>query len=168
MDAEVFLGDVFDGVGFVENDVVVLGQDADAFALKNQVAKEDGVVGDDDVGGVEPAAGAPVKAAGEVGALAAFAVAVFALDGLPDLGRRQFGQVAECAVFGVCRPVGQGDQFHAAVVKEGVLPLLGIVQSPLAEVVAAAFGQTGNKASSISEARSRMSFWMSCCWRLTV
>ena len=58
LQAEVVGGHVFEGVGLVEDDDLVIGQQAGPGAAQGEVAEEQGVVDDEELG-AEHAAGGP-------------------------------------------------------------------------------------------------------------
>ena len=88
-------GNMFDGMCLVQHDIFILGQHAGPFAFERQIAKQQGVIGHNNIGRLKLSPCPPVKTLGKMGALSPFAVAMFALHCLPDLSRGQFGQIAE-------------------------------------------------------------------------
>src|SRR5262249_11376360 len=102
--AEVLGGNVLQRVRLVEDDDAVVGQQAAAGAAQGQVAEEEGVVDDEELGPGHGPAGAEVEAAGVVGAGAGQAVAAVALDQVPHGRQRLERQVAAAAVLRLPRP----------------------------------------------------------------
>ena len=90
----MILCDVFDIVCFVDNNMVVVRQHAVVVFFQDQVAKQDRVVGDDDVSGIEPAPRLPIKALAEELALSSLAVSMLASYRVPDIAIGNTIQIA--------------------------------------------------------------------------
>ena len=91
--AEVIGGDGFDGVGFIEDDGFVIGQDAATIASESEVREEEGVVDDEQVGVPDAASCGVVEAVGVSGAFFAEAVTVVAEDFVPHIDGGLEGQI---------------------------------------------------------------------------
>ena len=104
-EAEVFGRDRFERVGLVEDDDVVLGQEAGPGAAEGEVGEEQGVVDDEDVGRPHPLSGREVEAVAEPGALLAQAVAVLAGHRVPDRPERLEVEVRPATVLRLAGPV---------------------------------------------------------------
>src|SRR5262249_34505126 len=98
LDAEVVGGDGFERVGLVEDDRLVVGQDVAALLADFQVAEEQGVIDDEDLGAVHLLAGTEIEALGVVGTGPAKAVARVAVDRIPHHGQGLEAQVALAAL----------------------------------------------------------------------
>jgi hypothetical protein len=147
LQAEMFTGDVFDGVGFVEDGQVVLGEIIDAGDAEGQVGEEEGVVDDEEIAALHALFGGLPEAVFEVGAFFAQAIVVFGADFVPDAGFGDGREIGEGAVGGVGGPLfdlPEGiDLFF--VFEECVLALSGLFEAALAEVIAAAFDEDGGE-----------------------
>lgn len=98
-------GDVFDGVGFVEDDGVVLGEVVDAGGAEGEIGEEEGVVDDEDSAGLHAAPGGlPVAGLVELASLAQ-AVAMLSADFVPDVAFGDVGYGGEGAVGGGFGPL---------------------------------------------------------------
>ena len=140
---EVVGRNVFERVAFVEDDDPVVGQHARPGPAQGQVAEEQSVVDDEDLGRVDAAAGFEVEAVGVVRALPAQAIAAVALDEIPHHRRRADRQVALGAID---RPPRPPADLHELVLRrrvgeEGARALLGHAQPALAQVVAPPFDE---------------------------
>ena len=146
-EAEVFAGDGFEVVGFVEDGQGAAGQEGGAGLTEGEVAEEQGMVGDDEVGGVEPAAGLLIEAGGEAVAAAVGAGVLVGADGFPDGGGGREIEVAEGAVVGLEGPraeAGEGVEVVGGV-EEGGLSAAGLFVAAEAEVIGAALGEDGGE-----------------------
>ncbi len=134
-------------VGLIEDRDVVLGQEAGARASQGQVAHEQGVVDDQDVGRPHSLASLEVEAVAELGAFLAQAVAVLGGHGVPDGRGGPEVEVGPAPVLGPVRP-----ELDLGELVE-VLDLLesrpgtrrGGVKPPEADVVRPPFHQDGRE-----------------------
>ena len=101
--------DVFERMGFVEDDGIILGQDADVAAQTSQceIGEEEGVIDDEDLRVLHVAASFEIEALAELRTLFAQAVARIALDQLPDGRHRAEIEIAAGAVFRRLGPLQQ-------------------------------------------------------------
>ncbi len=106
-ESEVVAGDGFEGVGLVEDGDVVIRQHGRAVAPEGEVAHEQGMVHDQDVGVPHPLPGGVVEALLVRLALLAQAVAVLAGDVVPDRHLGPEVQVRPAAVGRRLRPRGE-------------------------------------------------------------
>jgi len=82
---QVICGDGFDGVCFVEDDGLIIGQDIGAIAAECQVREEQSVVDDQQIRIPDSPSCRVVKAFGVCGAFFAEAVTVITVDFIPDI-----------------------------------------------------------------------------------
>ena len=138
-------GDVFEGVGFVEDDNVVFGQVIDAGHSQGEVGEEQRVVDDQDVAAVHSAFGGLPEAGFVELAFFPEAVAVLGADAFPDAGGGDLGQVGERAIGGLGGPLLDGAKGFELVgaIEKHALTSAGLLEAALAEIVAAAFDQDG-------------------------
>lgn len=86
--SEVICGDGFDGVCFVEDDGLIIGQDTGAVASECQVREEQCVINDEQICIPDSPTGRVVEAFGVCGAFFSQAVSVIAVDFVPDIHGR--------------------------------------------------------------------------------
>ena len=123
VDSEVLLGDVFDIVRLVDDDVFVFGDQREALLFEDKVAEHECMVCDNDVGAIEPSAGVSVEAVSEVGTSSGRAVTVLTVDGVPCPCVGKERQVGERAVERLCGPFVYCDELGIeSVVKKSPLP----------------------------------------------
>lgn len=148
VNTEGFGGDVFDGVGFVEDDevtreeeVTVLGE---GFLVGGEEGEEEGVVHDHDIGFSDFAAGGLIPTVGAGAAFARGAGVGLAADHGPDAGGGGEGEVAEGAVAGGLGPFEELGEFGGFEGGEEVAGFgEGAFEAGGAEVVGAAFEEDG-------------------------
>ncbi len=142
-EAKVFAGDGFDGMRFVEDQDFVVGQKAGALHAQCEIAEEQGVVDDEDLGIGDSAAIAVIEAVLVVGAGAAHAIAVVAGHLVPDLGQGFVVEVGQGSVGSGLRPSPQGTQLVELrfLREEADRTPQGIGQATEADVIAASLHQ---------------------------
>ena len=94
----VLAGHGLEGVGLVEDRDVVVGKEPEARGPQGEVAHEQGMVDDQQVGRPDASAGLEVEALLVPRTVAAQAIAVLALHGVPDAGQRPEIEVGAGAV----------------------------------------------------------------------
>ena len=144
---QVVAGDGLQVVGFVEDDHVVLGQDAGLLPPQGQVGEEQGMVDDEDLGMVSPPPGLVVEAILIARAGPAHAVAVVAGHLVPDGRMGAKIEVRQRAVAAFLRPGGQLPKLGEVLIfaEEARSAGQGPVQPPQADVVAPPFHQHRGK-----------------------
>ena len=151
MDAEGFGGDVFDGVGFVQDDEVagedevgVVGQRG--LLGRGEEGEEEGVIEDEDIGLGHAAADVLIDAAAAGGAAARGAGMGLAADEGPDAGTGGEVHLAEGGGGVLAKEVLDELQLGGLAAAEEIATVgVGVFQPGGAEVVAAAFEQLGMK-----------------------
>ena len=143
LQAEVVGGDILDRVGLVENHGLVIRQQVGARLSQRQVAEEQGVIDDQDLGRIDSPPRLEVKTPGVIGAAFAQAIAGVALDGVPHSGGRCETQIGPAAIDRLAGPLAHLDQLLRQVLlrKQRQRFLLGVSKSPQAEVIAAPLHQ---------------------------
>ncbi len=146
--SEVICGDGFDGVGFVEDDGFVIGQDAATIAAECEVREEESVIDDEQVGVPDAASCGVVEAVGVSGAFFAEAVTVIAEDFVPDIDGGLEWQVGAAAIAGFRGPLANaGECLLSGWFEHGFLvgSLDGFFKSTEADVVTASFDEYGGE-----------------------
>ena len=157
LQAQVLAGDRFERVGLVEDRHGVLGQKPKARRPQGQVADEQRMIDNQQVGVEHPAPGLVKEALLVSRAVAAQAVAVLALHGLPDGGARSKIQVRATAVAGSIRPEPDGGELVHVLgpLEQRILALDRDVQPPQADVVRPALDQHGGEFQARDRAEER-------------
>src|SRR5262249_37809714 len=137
LEAEMVGGDVFKSVGLVEDDDLVIGEQGTAGAAQGEVAEEQGVVDDQQVGPMHLPASFEIEAFRVVGTLPAEAVATIRLDEVPDARRRLKIEVALAAVLRLPRPLAEALELLDGDLlgQEHAHALLGATEAAQADVV---------------------------------
>ena len=148
VNAEGFGGDVFDGVGFVEDDEVTREEEVavfgEGFLVRGEEGEEERVVHDHDIGFGDLAAGGLIPAVGAGAAFARGAGVGLAADHGPDAGGGGEGEVAEGAVASGLGPLEEFGEFGGFEGGEEVAGFSeGAFEAGGAEVVGAAFEEDG-------------------------
>ncbi len=99
-------GDGFDGVRFVKNHHVVVGQNVDPLAAQREIAEEQRMIDDENLRVLHPATRGEVKTLPVRGTLAPHAVAAVAADFVPHTAVGGEVEVAQRTVIGRLRPLG--------------------------------------------------------------
>ena len=142
-DPQMIAGDRFDRVRFVQDDGIVLGQQAAAGAPHGQIAEEQGVVDDQDLGVVDPAPSQEIEAIFVLRTVAPHAIAAVAGDFVPDLIDRLERKIAQRPVRRLLGPRADLAQLLKILVRceQGAGTGQRRLQASQADVVAAAFDQ---------------------------
>ena len=93
--SEMFFGHMLCIVGLIDYDKAIIRQHRCSVVFEHKVAEHQCVIGHDDISVFQSPSGAPVETAGEMRTLSAAAVAVLALDRIPDMIFRHKWDVAE-------------------------------------------------------------------------
>jgi len=144
---EVIAGDRLDRMGLVEDDHVVVGQDAHLVSPQGQVGEEQGVVDDQDLGVLDAPAGLVVEALPIVGTLASHAIAVLAGHLVPDGRQGAEVEIRPRAVVGALGPAGNlAELLELGLAREEAgRALQRVSHPPPAEVIAAPLDQHGGE-----------------------
>src|SRR5262245_24557802 len=104
-------GRVLQGVRLIQNRHVVVGQDADPLSPQGEVAEEERVVDDEEVGSENALPGSKVEALGVVLALSTQTIVTVAGDQVPDRSTWLGLQIASASVLRLPGPPADGNQF---------------------------------------------------------
>ena len=133
----MFAGDIFHRVAFIEDHSVIVWQDTPTQGTDGEIAKEEGVVDDEDLRVLNPSSRGVVIAGVEVRALPSHAVSGIARHFVPDLVRRSEGETAQGTIGALIRPTH--DFFELFIIglvgKQASHPRLGNIQSAFGKVV---------------------------------
>ena len=145
--AEVIAGHALDVVGFVDDQHVVVGQNADSLHPQRQIAEQEGMIDDQDLCVGQPPPGLEVEAFVVVVALPAHAVAAFAGNFVPNPVHRSPIHVGKRSVVALLRPLADVLKLleFLLVAKQGGSPFDRVFQPPPAEIVAPSLDQNGSE-----------------------
>src|SRR5690606_28941485 len=140
--AELTGGDIFKGVGFVDDEDVVVGEQAGVFPAEGDISHEQGMVDDDQVGVGDASPGGVVEAVGVGRAAAAETVAMFTLDFVPDRWEGTEVEIGAAAIAGFLGPIDDLLELGAFLlgVEEAVESAGGAFESTETDIVAASLG----------------------------
>jgi len=140
-------GDVFDIVCFVENDVLIGGEESDVLCSQREVGEEDGVIADEEVGGLHASAGHLVEAFFVIDTSFSHAIVGIGAHAIPDIGSGDLGEGGEGAFGCFVGPVFDGVERLSlgCVGEEGGLSFACELEASEGEVVGATFDEDGGE-----------------------